>query len=164
MESFETQRLIIRELQEEDAKRFGEYRDKKEVAYYQSWWRYSYNKAVKRIEYCIKHPFDGKMGNYQLGVVLKDNNYFIGDYFLEVNEPNVVTIGYTFDSDFWHHGYAMESLKAVLALLKNEYGFKRVLAYVYDDNEPSIRLLKKIGFIEFEKSFIMGDVAYRLDL
>ena len=46
MKSIETQRLIIRELDMSDAKRLSEYRNKREVAYYQSWWRYSYNKAV----------------------------------------------------------------------------------------------------------------------
>ena len=83
MENLETQRLIIRELEIKDAMRLSEYRDKREVAFYQSWWRYPYQKALKRVEYCVKHPFDGSRGNYQLGVVLKENNisryYFWGD-------------------------------------------------------------------------------------
>ena len=74
MENLETQRLIIRELEIKDAMRLSEYRDKREVAFYQSWWRYPYQKALKRVEYCVKHPFDGSRGNYQLGVVLKENN------------------------------------------------------------------------------------------
>lgn len=51
MKSFETQRLLIRELKMSDAKRLSEYRNKKEVAFYQSWWRYPYSRAVKRVEY-----------------------------------------------------------------------------------------------------------------
>ena len=54
----------------------------------------------------------------------------IGDYFLEVIEPASVTVGYTFDSDFWHFGYATESFKVLLDILKNEYKFKRVFAHV----------------------------------
>ena len=46
MESFETQRLLIRELQMSDAMRLSEYRNKKEVAFYQSWWHYPYNKDM----------------------------------------------------------------------------------------------------------------------
>lgn len=113
MENLETQRLIIRELEIKDAMRLSEYRDKREVAFYQSWWRYPYQKALKRVEYCVKHPFDGSRGNYQLGVVLKENNILIGDYFLEVLESNSITIGYTFDSDYWQHGYAIESMRAL---------------------------------------------------
>lgn len=164
MERFETQRLLIRELEISDAARLSEYRDKKEVAFYQSWWHYPYNKAVKRIEYCLEHPFDGTRGSYQLGVVLKNNNYLIGDYFLEVIEPTSVTIGYTFDSDFWHCGYATESFKVLLDILKNDYKFKRVFAHVYSDNFRSIRLLKKMGFIQYEKSIVMGDIGFKLEL
>lgn len=164
MGNIETQRLIIRELHMDDAKRFSDYRDKKEVAFYQSWWRYPYAKALKRVEYCVNHPFDGSRGNYQLGVVLKDNNELIGDYFLEVNTSNSITIGYTFDSDYWSCGYAIESMKALLDELKNKYNFKIVLAYVYDDNVRSIRLLKKMGFVQFERSRIMGDIGFKLEL
>ena len=46
MENLETQRLIIRELEIKDAMRLSEYRDKREVAFYQSWWRYPYEKAL----------------------------------------------------------------------------------------------------------------------
>lgn len=164
MESFETQRLLIRELKIPDAKRLSEYRDKKEVAFYQSWWRYPYNRALKRVEYCIDHPFDGTRGSYQLGVVLKENGVLIGDYFLEVIEPNSITIGYTFDSDYWHYGYATESMKAILQLLKEKYQFKIVFAHVYDDNFRSIRLLESNGFEQYEKSKIMGDIGFKLKL
>lgn len=164
MESFETQRLLIRELKILDAKRLSEYRDKKEVAFYQSWWRYPYNRALKRVEYCIDHPFDGTRGSYQLGVVLKENGVLIGDYFLEVIEPNSITIGYTFDSDYWHYGYATESMKAILQLLKEKYQFKIVFAHVYDDNFRSIRLLESNGFEQYEKSKIMGDIGFKLKL
>ena len=88
MENLETQRLIIRELEIKDAMRLSEYRDKREVAFYQSWWRYPYQKALKRVEYCVKHPFDGSRGNYQLGVVLKENNILIGDYFLLIDRKS----------------------------------------------------------------------------
>lgn len=163
MESFETQRLLIRELEISDAQRLSEYRNKREVAYYQSWWRYPYNKAVKRIEYCLKHPFDGTRGSYQLGVVLKESNYLIGDYFLEVTDPTSITIGYTFDSDFWDCGYATESLSRLLKVLKDNYKFKKVYAHVYSDNLRSIRLLKKMGFTQFERSTVMGDVGFKLE-
>ena len=144
MENLETQRLIIRELEIKDAMRLSEYRDKREVAFYQSWWRYPYQKALKRVEYCVKHPFDGSRGNYQLGVVLKENNILIGDYL--------------------QHGYAIESMRALLLELKNRYNFKIVFAHVYDDNIRSIRLLKNLGFVQYETSKIMGDIGFKLRL
>lgn len=164
MESFETQRLLIRELKIDDARRLSEYRNKKEVAFYQSWWHYPYSRAVKRVEYCLKHPFEGKRGTYQLGVVLKSENYLIGDYFLEVIEESSITIGYTFDSTYWHYGYATESLQELLKKLKDTYHFKRVYAHVYDDNERSLHLLKKLGFKQYAHSKLRGEISLMLDL
>ena len=80
--NIETERLIIKPLTLDDARRFSEYRDKEEVAMYQSWDEYPLNKAINRIEYCQKHPFHGQIGNYQFGLYLKENNRLIGDIFI----------------------------------------------------------------------------------
>ena len=83
--NIETERLIIKPLTLDDARRFSEYRDKEEVAMYQSWDEYPLNKAINRIEYCQKHPFHGQIGNYQFGLYLKENNQLIGDIFIEID-------------------------------------------------------------------------------
>lgn len=164
MEAIETQRLLIRELQLDDAKRMSEYRNKKEVAFYQSWWRYPYKKAVKRIEYCLEHPFNGDIGSYQLAIILKETNEMIGDFYLDVMDSSCVTIGYTFDSLYWDHGYATETLKKILKILKDEYHFQFVFAHVYDDNYRSIRLLKRFDFKQYDSSRILGDISFKLEL
>ena len=86
--NIETERLIIKPLTLDDARRFSEYRDKEEVAMYQSWDEYPLNKAINRIEYCQKHPFHGQIGNYQFGLYLKENNRLIGDIFIEIDREN----------------------------------------------------------------------------
>ena len=48
--NIETERLIIKPLTLDDARRFSEYRDKEEVAMYQSWDEYPLNKAINRID------------------------------------------------------------------------------------------------------------------
>ena len=67
----------------------------KRSSFYQSWWHYPYNKAVKRIEHCLNILLKERKGTYQLGVVLKETGCLIGDYFFEVLEPSSITIGYT---------------------------------------------------------------------
>ena len=42
--------------------------------------------------------------------------------------------------------------------------FKIVFAHVYDDNIRSIRLLKNLGFVQYETSKIMGDIGFKLRL
>lgn len=160
----ETQRLLIDEFTLEDAEALSGYRCKEEVSYYQSWNHYPLVKAKKRIEYCIKNPFRGQPGNYQLAVRLRESRALIGDYFLEVHNSSKITLGYTFDSEYWSHGYATESLRALLEYLKTTYQFKTVYCHVYSDNERSLRLLENNGFKEYEHSSFMGDVGYRKDL
>lgn len=79
--NIETERLIIKPLTLDDARRFSEYRDKEEVAMYQSWDEYPLNKAINRIEYCQKHPFHGQIGNYQFGSLFKRKQSAYWRYF-----------------------------------------------------------------------------------
>lgn len=157
----ETLRLVIKDLSLDDVCRFSEYRNKKEVAKYQSWKDYPIKKAQKRIAYCLKHPFHGQVGNYQLGIYLKDNDYLIGDLFIEIEGKTSFTIGYTLDSLYWSKGYASEALTAICRYMAQQYHFKICLAHVYEDNEKSIRLLQKHGFEFVHKSWFYQDVLYR---
>lgn len=54
-------------------------------------------------------------------------------------------IGYAFLPRFTGRGYALESAAAVLAHARGALGLPRVLAIVSPENEPSRRLLSKIG-------------------
>ena len=132
--NIETERLIIKPLTLDDARRFSEYRDKEEVAMYQSWDEYPLNKAINRIEYCQKHPFHGQIGNYQFGLYLKENNQLIGDIFIEIDGHTTFTLGYTLDSVYWSKGYASEALKSVFKAMHETYSFKICLCHVYEDN------------------------------
>lgn len=55
-------------------------------------------------------------------------------------------VGYKFSSAVHHRGYATEALGLVLQLIFGEMGLHRVTALVQPDNEPSIRLLERMGF------------------
>jgi len=54
-------------------------------------------------------------------------------------------IGYAFLPQFWGKGYAREATKAVLELRLSQ-GVETVWGVVNSDNEPSIKLLEKLGF------------------
>lgn len=157
----EADRIKIQAISLQDIARFSEYRDKEEVAEYQSWDEYPIEKAKQRITYCIKHPFHGKRGNYQLGIYLKDENYLIGDLFIEIDGHTTFTLGYTLDSLYWSKGYASEALETILQYMYEEYHFKICLCHVYEDNDRSIKLLTRHGFDRIHKSWFYQDVLYR---
>ena len=109
----ETSRLYLRRLEVTDAMRMSEYRQKKEVAYYQSWKKYSVKDASKRIQQCLKlTDLNLPKTNYHLAIILKENDQMIGDLFVDVANEKVFVLGYTIDSVYWSQGYGSEIVEA----------------------------------------------------
>lgn len=55
--------------------------------------------------------------------------------------------GYKFDEDYWHKGYARESMQFGISLIFRELHLHRMEAYVMKENQASIRLLEDLGFV-----------------
>lgn len=55
-------------------------------------------------------------------------------------------IGYKFDQNFWHLGYAQEALVKCLSIAFFDLNLHRIVAHIMPDNESSIRLAERIGF------------------
>lgn len=157
----ETYRLYLRPLKEQDAPVMSGYRNKEEVAKYQSWDHYSLNDAVNRIQHCQRITiYNQPKTDYHLAIVSKQSKQMIGDIFVEVVNRKVFVLGYTLDSDFWSLGYGSEIVGAFIDYMKVTYDMKKVICYVYKDNEKSIHLLNKLGFHKFEESYFYDDVGY----
>ncbi len=157
----ETKRLYLRQLCEDDAKRMSEYRNKKEVAKYQSWKTYSLKDASRRIQQCMRiEALNTPHTNYHLAFVLKDNHTMIGDLFVDVSQKKTFTLGYTMDSEYWSYGYATEIVSAFIDYMKEEYGFQKVICYIYKRNIRSKKLLLRLNFKKFDESFFYQDEGY----
>jgi len=59
-----------------------------------------------------------------------------------------VNIGYAFLQAYWGRGYALEAARAVLAHAHAALGLRRVLAITAPENQPSVRLLERLGMQE----------------
>lgn len=157
----ETNRLYVRKLEVNDALRMSEYRNKPEVAQFQTWAHYSKEEALRRIQYCQTiNSLNQVKTDYHLSIVLKENSKMIGDIFVEVVNKKTFVLGYTLDSEYWSLGYASEVIQAFLTYMKETYQFKKVICYAYNDNIRSIKLLKRLGFIKFEESYYYDDVGF----
>lgn len=60
-------------------------------------------------------------------------------------------LGFAFLSDYIGKGFAFEAANAVLEYTKSELRIPTILAIVLPDNQPSIKLLAKLGF-QYRKS------------
>ena len=143
----ETARCILRESTEEDVDAFYQiYREpgmtrymealfperEKEVAYIRDYRKYVY-------------------GFYGFGiwtVLYKETGEIIGRIGIEINTcSDVPQLGYVLAKDFQGKGIAKEVVKEVLRYGFEELDFKRIEARTHGDNEASLRLLQKLGFV-----------------
>ena len=72
-------------------------------------------------------------------------------------------VGFAFLPAYWSQGYALESTAAVMRYAREVLGLTRILAITDPDNEPSARLLQKIG-LRFEKMIRLADDAEEIRL
>lgn len=157
----ETERLYLRRLKESDAKRMSEYRNKEEVAQFQSWEHYSEDDALRRIHQCqLTKSMNQPKTDYHLAIVLKQTDEMIGDIFVEIVTRRIFVLGYTLDNDYWSHGYASEIVEAFCMYMKQQYRFKKAVCYVYHDNVRSIKLLRRLHFVKFDESYYYDDEGY----
>jgi RimJ/RimL family protein N-acetyltransferase len=63
------------------------------------------------------------------------------------NDPDAVEVGYTVFPEHRRQGYATEAVRAVLDQARDQ-GVGRFVASVIPENEPSLRLVRGLGFVE----------------
>ena len=66
-------------------------------------------------------------------------------------------IGYKIDSDYINQGYGFKMLTNSIRIMVSEFNLHRIGAYILPGNEPSIKLVEKVGF-ELEgiaKSYVL---------
>jgi RimJ/RimL family protein N-acetyltransferase len=98
--------------------------------------------------------FGERLGNT---LVIERDGVVIGDLMLDVQDPwsqaevreqaagTLVEIGYVLDPAYAGQGYATEAVSEELRVCFEELGIRRVIAQCFADNEPSWRLMERLG-------------------
>jgi RimJ/RimL family protein N-acetyltransferase len=146
MSLLETERLILRELNLDDAQFILTLLNEP------SFLRYIGDKQVRNLDDARRYILDGPIASYERHgfglylVALKDSQTPIGmSGLLKRDALPDADIGFAFLPDFWNKGFAFESAAAVLNYARETLTLERVLAIVNPDNEASIKLLGKLG-------------------
>ncbi len=121
----------------------------------------------KRAEQFI-HWQLSRYNNDKLGlqaILLKDRNELVGTCGLlvqEVDEKEVIEIGYHFLMKYWGNGYATEA-----AQLFRDYGFEHnfansIVSLIDPGNEPSKRVAKRNGMTLYKKDALFRGEKYNM--
>jgi RimJ/RimL family protein N-acetyltransferase len=149
----ETERLLLRRSQPEDAEAISSYRSDPDVNRYQGWERTDPRGIRSEIEaMALRAP--GEPGGWvQLSVLERETGTLVGDVGFSgaEGEPGVIKVGYTTSPAFQGLGYATEAVEAIVA-----YAFERLdahvaRAYASVENIPSIRVAEKVGMRLMER-------------
>ena len=153
--TIETERLILRPFKNEDYLNWYTQFDSRLPSQYkyddgrpldmpsstEEWfieWINGFNKLARNDEIYILGIFkkeDGKnIGKIELSTILRKDYQW-------------AMMGYSIHNQFWEKGYGKESVLAANESFFSELGFHRIELHINVDNDPSIRLAEKTGFI-----------------
>lgn len=137
--NLQTTRCQIRHFIEDDIDTFTQYRNNLD------WMRHQGFKDQTREVYAQVLLEPGSLEDgVQLAIVRRDNGRLVGDIYLQ-REGEGYWVGYTIAPEHARQGYAFEAVSAMIDHLRAE-GAAWIKGGVMPENEPSIRLLEKLGF------------------
>lgn len=152
MKILETDRFILRQLTVEDAAFIFQ------LVNDPDWLRFIGDRGVRTLDDARNYLRNGPLAMYErvgFGLYLverKSDGVSLGMCGLIKREGlDDVDIGFAHLPQYRAQGYAFEAASAVLAYGRREFGLKRIVAITSLDNEKSIRLLERLGFV-FERT------------
>ncbi len=139
----QTERLVLRELQERDYDALCKILQDKETMY-------AYEGAFTDGE--VREWLDRQLGRYEKhgfglwGVVLKESGGLIGQCGVTLQPwrgGEVLEVGYLFRRDCWHRGYATEAARACRDHAFEKLGADEVCSIIRDTNAASRRVAER---------------------
>ena len=152
---YETDRLILKVLSEDSANEVCHFLTKNRTVFSKyepavptNYYTPEYQATILRCEMQLAL----KQSAIRYYVFLKEpSNQLIGTVCLHNITPRFYSsceIGYKFDKEFWHMGYAKEAISMIISIAFSSLNLHRIVARVLPDNTASIKLLKSLLFEE----------------
>ena len=158
-----TERLILRNVAIKDTDIMYDYRNNMICARYQRGQTKDYKGIVNLIE-MRKNDKISMDRPFLLAIALQNTNEMIGEIVV-MPDADGISLGYTISYKYHRLGYAFEALSALINMLHEQFRDCDFIGYTDPKNEPSMELLKKLGFKDrgydadissqvFRKSFV----------
>ena len=159
---FETERLIVRRVRDEDAPElYGNHLDDEVRKWFPNECYADPEEALDAIRFFAGCVDNGHLP-YVLGVELKETGELIGDTGISEVEgkPEETEIGYCIGRKFRGRGYATELLEAISGFVVSRFGIRVIHGRVVHGNEASAKVLEKNGYQFVKEEFGAEDDPY----
>jgi len=140
----ETERLIIRDLREDDWEAVHEYASSPLVAEHMQWGPNTEEETKAFLRSAISWQKDDPRMEFELAVTLRGNGKLIGGCGLHA-DGEIGEIGYCFHPAYWRQGYASEAAAAMLALGFEDLKLHRIFATCRPENTGSAKVMEHVG-------------------
>lgn len=144
MTFMETDRLRLRNITAKDADIIYDYRNNEICARYQRGQTKDYAGIVALVER-RKDDVISVDAPFMVAVARKDTDEMVGEIVVMPSD-GTISLGYTFSYKHHRKGYAFEALTALINLLHARYPEWDFISFTEQANEPSMALLKKLGY------------------
>jgi RimJ/RimL family protein N-acetyltransferase len=147
--SLETERLVLRELQHADAPAVAERAGDKRVARFLIAVPSPYPVALAARWIAGRIAWWPQARGITLAIAKRDNpDVLLGTVSLRrFLRDRRAELGYWLGADAWGQGLATEAADAMIDFGFRELGLERIYAQVLEGNEPSCRVLEKLGMM-----------------
>jgi [ribosomal protein S5]-alanine N-acetyltransferase len=162
----ETQRLVLREFQQQDAQVLAPILADPQVMKFSPTGVLSLSQTQEKIEGFIDSYRELGFGKW--AVILKKNRQLIGYCGVAVDcidGKDEKELGYRLDSRFWGQGLATEAATTAIRHGFAQFKFPYILGIVEQANTASVRVLQKIGMC-YDRETIFDEIrmdVYRMD-
>lgn len=143
----ETPRLLLRRMENRDAKHLFACYHAPETARFSTWEAHPDLRFTKDyVQYVVRGY--GRQESMVFCIVNKEENRVIGTCsFANMDSAyQIAEIGYTLSPAYWHCGYGTEAVSALLRFGFEKIGLRRISAQVMAGNSASVTLLQRLGF------------------
>ncbi|MDW0118350.1 GNAT family protein [Sporosarcina thermotolerans] len=157
--TLETDRLILRELTNEDAEGiFACFSNDDVTRFYGQETLKSIEEAKKIVDFFSKSYIEKR--GIRWGIERKETKGIIGTIGFNnwLSKHKRAEIGYEIHPHQWRKGYTSEAVSEVLSYGFDAMGLTRIGAVVFIENEASNKLLKKVGF---QKEGVLRNYMYQ---
>ena len=144
MTFLETDRLVLRNVAVKDADIMYDYRNNEICARYQRGQTKDYAGITALVEK-RKNDVVSVESPFMVAVAFKETDEMVGEIVVMPND-GTISLGYTFSYRHHRKGYAFEALTALVNLLHEQYPQWDFISFTEPENEPSMALLKKLGY------------------
>ena len=133
----ETERLILRRYRKEDLPDLFEYLSDREVVEYEPYQPLTLHEAKENLEWRIGT-------DEMIAIELKSSHKMIGNIYMGKRDFESLELGYVLNKNYWGHGYAAESCKALIEQSFSN-GVHRIIRRARSPQRKFMEIARSIG-------------------